>query len=289
MRSHRNLAMRLGETPEGELEDSGRGHNTASRRLAALLAAVPLGSIGAAALGAGAAGATSGNAASGGLPSARTGSAPKLPPAPGPGASASQWQSWAAAQRSAFEAIPWRSGLEAFGCQVDSIAFTSAPADIGTPGAPAGVDVTGIDVAAKCPAGVTPLSLLAAPAPAKANGPSLRSHSVPIGNVCGSVTDGTQCVYAYQNGGTYVEVGYTNQTSNTIDGYEEESVEGATAQSCYVGSEVAQSPASGYTSLGPQVTLYAMYGPINADNVWDGTFWKGTGSYSDTGDVCSYI
>lgn len=247
-------------------------------RTAALLATLPLGATGIAALGSGSAAAAATHATSSG-----GGTVGQFPAPPGPGASLADWQSWAASQRSAMEAVPWAADMTADGCTVASVTFPSTPADIGLTGAPAGVDSTGLGVVAKCPAGVSPLSALAG------QRRSPRAHSVPTGNTCGSVTDGTQCVSDYNNGGTYVETSYENTSSSTVDGYEEMSQDGATAQSCSSGSEVGQYPSSGYIGLGSGSTAYYTYGPINADNVWDGTWWKGTGSYSDTGDVCSYI
>ena len=169
------------------------------------------------------------------------------------------------------------------GCTVASVSFPTAPANIGLPDAPAGVDSTGLGVIARCPAGVSPLSALAG------QRRTPRAHAVPTGNVCSNVTDGTQCVDSINNGGIYVQVGYDNTTTSTVDGYEEMSVDGASAQSCSVGSEVGTNPSSGYMGLQSGYTAYFPYGPISADNVWDGTWFKGTGSYTDTGDVCSYI
>lgn len=205
----------------------------------------------------------------------------------------SAWQAWASAQTKAIESVPWMQMFQEAGCTLNRLAYETVPADIGELGAPAGVYMTSVGGSATCPNGTFP-AFLNQPATVSGNPPK---HAA--GDPCRTITGpGSDCVgpFTYYGTPNYISASYKNKSSHNIAGHEELSIVPFTDQInsiCHYGSSaLANSP--GTTPIKPSGVVFAAWGPRNASNTFDGTFWYDSGypsrgPYHDYGTECAAL
>ncbi len=246
-----------------------------------------------------------------------------LPPPPGPGSPMSQWQSWAAEQRSAMEQTNWEQVLASPKCSIRGLQL--APVlSVGADSVPSGVVTDAVSVTGSCensstgrsaasgsptkpyalsyPGGLSVKSStalsnrLSGDRSGDAVPPQLKEASVPplVSTYCpamtyytyGNVYAGVGCVGTFSFGGnSYVAASYTLTVSGSTYGHTEL---GTTSGSCGAGSAVANES--------PEVLLTqntygeVIWGPLTVSASWSSTWWQdnGGGSFSSFGSVCGY-
>lgn len=200
-----------------------------------------------------------------------SGSAGLVPPMPNRSAPLSTWRVWAAEQSVVMKSVNWTKFFTKDGCTVLSVTFLSLDSrtDPGLP-TPPGIITTGVNVISQCTPGVN-------------------SKSVPVGGACGTIRGpGSECVNPVVVGGnpSYISASYLYQGSSSATGHVELSNEGGQAQSCYVGSLVANSVGK---TLHKGQEDAVVYGPVYYSTVWNSNWWEGGPPWTNWGNVCSSI
>jgi hypothetical protein len=195
------------------------------------------------------------------------------------GATAAQWQAWAAAQVKAVETTTWSAEVASTGGQLLSVTYLPVT---DAPGVPAGITTVAVSLLIQNkPSTGIGVTLTAGGGGVKAAIGIKPAYST--GSNCVGITDGAACVAAFTSGGGLdIEANYTYEAPGSLSGHVEMSDNGCP------GSLVRNGGNATFTN-GVEQNL--VYGPIFFTAEWASTFWRNNGgtNYSNFGSACDYF